>query len=138
MNQLIQDNRETDQQEKEVINFSIDEIEKTAKEFRKDYDQLKQDATGLDDQQSLSTFSQCMKVILETRGEVNQLGEENEEAQRHERNLKRMYSYKQLFDLHRILNNNSEVHDRVTKNESDIDTIFKDITNIKNMIKNLR
>lgn len=55
-----------------------------------------------------------------------------------DRNLKRMYSYRQLFDLHKILNNNSDVHDRVTKNEEDIRVINQDLIEVRNLIKNLR
>lgn len=49
-----------------------------------------------------------------------------------------MYSYKQLFDMCRVFSNNSEVHDRVCKNEEDIAAINQDLSNIKNLIKNLR
>ena len=49
-----------------------------------------------------------------------------------------MFSYKQLFDLHKILNNNSDVHDRVTLNENHIKQIFSEIENLNKSIKNLK
>lgn len=85
-----------------------------------------------------------MKVVLESRGKMAQV-EKDLVAEKHleeqyqaDRDVKRMFSYKQLFDLHRIMNNSSEVHDRTTQNESDIKKIYEDLVNVKNMIKNLR
>ena len=49
-----------------------------------------------------------------------------------------MYSYRQLYDLHRVINNNSEVHDRLTQCENDIKRNFTDIDAIKETIKALR
>lgn len=105
---------------------------------------MKHDAIALDDPSSIDTFSKCMKVVLESRGKMAQV-EKDLVAEKHleeqyqaDRDVKRMFSYKQLFDLHRIMNNSSEVHDRTTQNESDIKKIYEDLVNVKNMIKNLR
>ena len=66
-----------------------------------------------------------MNDILESRGRGPAQENENEESQE-QRNQKRMYSFRQLFDLHKILNNNSDVHDRVTQNENDLKNVLCD------------
>ena len=78
-----------------------------------------------------------MMEVLDGRGQKEEL-ENDKGSYVADRELKRMYSFKQLFDMHRVLNNNSEVHDRVSKNEEDIQSIFEDLTNVKNLIKSLR
>ena len=42
-----------------------------------------------------------------------------------------MYSFKQLFNIFTETNNKSEVQDRVTKNEQDIQTLFKNIEELR-------
>lgn len=47
--ELIQNNRDHDNQEKEVLNYSIEQIENNAKELKKDYHKFKESATALND-----------------------------------------------------------------------------------------
>jgi hypothetical protein len=47
----------------------------------------------------------------------------------------RMYSFKQLFNIFTETNNRSEVQDRVTKNEIDIETLFKNVQELRDMDK---
>ena len=64
-----------------------------------------------------------MEVVLKTRGKKEIEGEaaqeqlELAEADRHQ---KRMYSFKQLFNLCTMVANNSEVNDRLTAGEENI------------------
>ena len=78
-----------------------------------EYNKFKEGACGLNDDQNIKLFSTVMQITLDTRGKEQMLEGESEDGQKN-RDQKRMYSYKQLFDLHKILNNNSDVHDRTT------------------------
>ena len=49
-----------------------------------------------------------------------------------------MYSFKHLFNIFTVVNNNSEVHDRVCKAEDQIKEIFEAIQKLKDEDKNLR
>ena len=61
-----------------------------------------------------------MGEFLKTRGK-SVSGEESE------RDQKRMYSFKQMYQLFRILNNNSDVADRVEAAEKNIEKIYADM-----------
>ena len=71
-----------------------------------------------------------MHDIMESRGRAPPQENENQESQEL-RDQKRMYSFRQMFDLHKILNNNSDVHDRVTQNETDLKKVFQEIASLK-------
>lgn len=40
--------------------------------------------------------------------------------------------------MHKILNNNSEIHDRVTSNEADLKKVFTELDNLKKSIQKLK
>lgn len=106
-------------------------METNFKELKKDYGKFKESATALNDEQNTKLFHHCMQHVLDSRGQVVDQ-EDEQQDQIDNRNQKRMFSYKQIFDLHKILNNNSDVHDRVTTNENHIKQIFNELDNVKN------
>lgn len=74
---------------------------------------------------------------MDARGKPNNQADEPEETQLN-RDQKRMYSFRQMFDLHKILTNNSDVHDRVTKNEKDLKKVFEELDSLNKQLKQLK
>ena len=71
-----------------------------------------------------------MDMVLKTKGKeegVESLPKDQLEEFKKNRDQMRMYSFKQLFNIFTETNNRSEVQDRVTKNEQDIATLFKNV-----------
>ena len=50
----------------------------------------------------------------------------------------RMYSFKQLFNIFRTISNQSEVHDRLCKAESNIDALLQNVADLKKEDKSLK
>jgi hypothetical protein len=50
----------------------------------------------------------------------------------------RMFSFRQMFDMYTEMNNRSEVHDRLCKGEQNIETLFKNVEELRNDDKKLR
>jgi hypothetical protein len=55
-----------------------------------------------------------------------------------ERHQMRMFSFRQMFDMYTEMNNRSEVHDRLCKGEQNIETLFKNVEELRNDDKKLR
>ena len=79
-----------------------------------------------------------MDIVLKTKGKddaLDTLPKDQLEEFKKNRDQMRMYSFKQLFNIFTETNNKSEVQDRVTKNEADIQTLFKNIEELRNTDK---
>ena len=75
---------------------------------------------------------------MDTRGKFAGNTEDETDPAQENRDQKRMYSYKQMFDLHKILTNNSDVHDRVSSNEADLKKVFAELESLKKQIQKLK
>ena len=54
------------------------------------------------------------------------------------RDQMRMYSFKQLFNIFRTISNQSEVHDRLCTAEKNIESLFKNVEDLKKEDKSLK
>ena len=105
---------------------TLDLTEKTDK-FRLTYDTFTKDATKYNEKECSQSFQTCMDVVLKTRGKKDieeEAAKEQLEISEAEMHQKRMYSFKQLFNLCTMVANNSEVNDRLTAGEENIKKIF--------------
>jgi hypothetical protein len=67
-NNLLKDQRVTDLNEKKGINDDINKLDKKCDDFRNNYDKFTNEATKLSDLDCNETFSQCMDIVLATKG----------------------------------------------------------------------
>lgn len=75
-----------------------------------------------------------MDIVLKTKGKeelVESLPKDQLDEFKKNRDQMRMYSFKQLFNIFTETNNRSEVQDRVTKSEQDIETLFKNVEELR-------
>ena len=68
-----------------------------------------------------------MKATLDSVGKKDFEGESENEAERKERQHKRLYSFKDLFNLVTAITNQSDVHHRLVAAESNIEVMQKEI-----------
>ena len=81
-----------------------------------------------------------MAIMLKSRGEREEKPDtdENKGIALTNREQKRMYSFKQLFNIFTVVNNNSVMHDRMSTGEEQIINLQKEVTMLKQDDKNLR
>jgi hypothetical protein len=84
-----------------------------------------------------------MDIVLTTKGKLDaekgsKLSPEDLLELKSVRDQMRMFSFKQMFDMYTEMNNRSEVHDRVCKAEQNIETLFKNVQELRNDDKKLR
>ena len=129
-NTAIKDARSLDITEKDEIKQTISTLNKKTDDFRSTYDTFTLEATKLTEKDCFDTYSHSMDIVLKTKGKeegVESLPKDQLEEFKKNRDQMRMYSFKQLFNIFTETNNRSEVQDRVTKNEQDIQTLFKNV-----------
>ena len=68
-NKAIKDHRTTDLEEKKNINDDIKALDNKCDAFRETYDEFTNQATKLNESDCNETFSNCMEVVLATKGE---------------------------------------------------------------------
>ena len=69
INKRLTDHRTTDLDEKKTINDDIKNLDNKCDDFRATYDEFTIQATKLTDQSCNETFSNCMEVVLSTKGD---------------------------------------------------------------------
>ena len=84
-----------------------------------------------------------MDIVMNTKGKEEITKEQKPEDEEvallnAERHQKRMFSFRQMFDMYTEMNNRSEVHDRLCKAEQNIDTLFKNVQELRDDDKKLR
>ena len=131
-NALINGNRETDLQEKKALRDDLGSTDKTVADFRNTYDSFALEATKLNEAECSLQFDSCMKVVMQTRGRDGGPAGDDERAK------KRMFSFKQLFNLINTCSNSSELSDRVEKAEQDVAELFSNVEELRNSDKKLR
>ena len=126
----IKDGRDLDITEKDSIKQTITTLNSKTDAFRSTYDTFTLEATKLTERDCVDVYSNSMDIVLKTKGKedmVEALPKDQLEEFKKNRDQMRMYSFKQLFNIVTETNNKSEVQDRVSKNEADIQTLFKTI-----------
>ena len=84
-----------------------------------------------------------MEIVLETKGEEEVRDSDSTDPKEleefnNDRHQKRMYSFKQLFNIFTSVNNKSEVHDRLVAAEDNIETIYDTLGKHDQTHKDLR
>lgn len=98
----------------------IDDHIKVTDLFRSDFNHFTFEATKLNEEKCELTFDKCMSLILDSRNTM-----ENPEPEMVLlRNQMRMYSFKQLFNMFTVINNKSQVQDRVCVAEDQIKDLY--------------
>ena len=105
---------DNDGQQKTKINDTIKDHKNQHDKFKKAYEHFTHEATKLNEGDCSDTFRHSMDVVMETKGQMEH-DEEEKDTDHYidERHQMRMYSFKQLFNLFTMVNNRSEVHDRL-------------------------
>ena len=117
-NNTMDNLRKTDLEEKASIRSDMAATDKNLATLKGTYEHFTTEATKLDESACKTLFDQCMQVLLQSRGQ--KAGDGTVEQQK-----MRMYSFKQLFNIFTIVNNNSDMADRMKTAEDKIDQIFK-------------
>lgn len=142
-NKAITDNRNVDLQEKGAIKKSVTDLNSKTDKFRTTYDEFTHEATKLSEKGNVEHFGRSMDIVLTTKGKLDaekgsKLSPEDLLELKSVRDQMRMFSFKQMFDMYTEMNNRSEVHDRVCKAEQNIETLFKNVQELRNDDKKLR
>ena len=127
----MSETRKTDLREKKELSDTIYNHKDIADKFRADYNKFMTDGgRERTPDETSEVFKKCMKTILETKGE-KEFEEQKDEEQHTLIHNKGVYSFRDLFNLFTILNAHSDEHDRIVKNENNIERIFKEIQSLK-------
>ena len=108
-------------------------LNKKTDDFRDLYNEFTLEATKLTEPECQEVYGKCMEAVLTTRGkdEVASLPADQLEEFKRNRDQMRMYSFKQLWNIFTVTNNNSEMHDRMTTAEENIQTLFKNVQELR-------
>jgi len=110
----------------------MDDQQKLMFLFKNEYSNFTGEATKLDEGECISAFDNSMQMVLSTRGKEEE-GDDTEA-----RHQKRMYSFKQLFNICNTVANQSEVSDRLAAAENNIIKILAELEMQRKADKDLK